>query len=74
MCFLEVVMEVLVDVGVLVLWLLLYKQVEVIDYYLDGWLYYVRVIVKILGFVDKEVFEYYWGLDWVCWDVDQIFQ
>ncbi|WP_192929390.1 SRPBCC family protein, partial [Mycobacterium tuberculosis] len=64
----EVVMEALADVGVLASWSPLHKQVEVIDYYPDGRPHHVRATVKILGLVDKEVLEYHWGPDWVCWD------
>lgn len=61
-------MEALADVGVLASWSPLHKQVEVIDYYPDGRPHHVRATVKILGLVDKEVLEYHWGPDWVCWD------
>ncbi len=67
-------MEALADVGVLASWSPLHKQVEVIDYYPDGRPHHVRATVKILGLVDKEVLEYHWGPDWVCWDADQTFQ
>ncbi|WP_117432832.1 SRPBCC family protein [Mycobacterium marinum] len=70
----EVVMEALTDVGVLVSWSPLHKSVEVIDYYPDGRPHHVKATIKILGLVDKEILEYHWGPDWVCWDADQTFQ
>ncbi|BAV40082.1 hypothetical protein SHTP_0739 [Mycobacterium ulcerans subsp. shinshuense] len=67
-------MEALTDVGVLVSWSPLHKSVEVIDYYPDGRPHHVKATIKILGLVDKEILEYHWGPDWVCWDADQTFQ
>lgn len=70
----EKVMEVLGDVGVLESWSPLHKRMEVIDYYPDGRPHHVKATIKILGLVDKEILEYHWGPDWVCWDAEQTFQ
>jgi uncharacterized protein YndB with AHSA1/START domain len=70
----DVVMEALADVNILTSWSPLHKSVEVIDYYPDGRPHHVRATVKILGLVDKEILEYHWGPDWVCWDADKTFQ
>ncbi|ARG92187.1 SRPBCC family protein [Mycobacterium kansasii] len=70
----EVVMEALADVSVLTSWSPLHKRVEVIDYYPDGRPHHMKAVVKILGLVDKEILEYHWGPDWMCWDADQTFQ
>lgn len=67
-------MAALSDVGVLTEWSPLHKEIEVIDYYPDGRPHHVRATVKILGLVDKEILEYHWGPDWVCWDADQTLQ
>lgn len=67
-------MEALADVSNLTSWSSLHKNVEVIDYYPDGRPHHVRATVKILGLVDKEILEYHWGPDWVCWDADKTFQ
>ncbi len=67
-------MEALTDVGALMAWSPLHKSVEVIDYYPDGRPHHVRATVKILGLVDKEILEYHWGPDWMCWDADKTFQ
>ncbi|KAA1251517.1 SRPBCC family protein [Mycobacterium simiae] len=70
----DVVMEVLADVSVLTSWSPLHKRVEVIDYYPDGRPHHVKATVKILGLVDKEILEYHWGPDWMCWDANQTYQ
>ncbi|QUR68878.1 SRPBCC family protein [Mycobacterium spongiae] len=70
----DVVMEALADVDALTSWSPLHKSMEVIDYYPDGRPHHVQATVKILGLVDKEILEYHWGPDWVCWDADQTFQ
>jgi uncharacterized protein YndB with AHSA1/START domain len=64
----EVVMEALTDVGVLSSWSPLHKNIEVIDRYPDGRPHHVRTTIKILGLFDKEILEYHWGPDWVCYD------
>lgn len=70
----ERVMEALADPHVLTSWSPLHKQVEVIDYYPDGRPHHVKATIKILGLTDKEILEYHWGPDWVCWDAGQTFQ
>ena len=67
-------MEALADPAVLASWSPLHKEVEVIDYYPDGRPHHVKATVKILGLVDKEILEYHWGPDWVCWDADKTSQ
>lgn len=67
-------MEALADPHVLTSWSPLHKQVEVIDYYPDGRPHHVKATIKILGLTDKEILEYRWGPDWVCWDAGQTFQ
>ncbi len=67
-------MEALSDVAVLAEWSPMHKKVEIIDRYPDGRPHHVKATIKIMGLVDKEILEYHWGPDWVCWDADKTFQ
>jgi uncharacterized protein YndB with AHSA1/START domain len=70
----EVVMEALSDVSVLTSWSPIHKRIEILDRYPDGRAHHVKVAVKILGLVDKEIVEYHWGPNWVVWDAEETFR
>lgn len=64
-------MEALADLGSVPTWSSVHKRAEVIDTYPDGRPHHVKVTVKVVGIVDKEVLEYHWGPDWVVWDAEK---
>ncbi len=64
-------MEALADIGAVPSWSSVHKRAEVIDTYPDGRPHHVKVTVKVVGIVDKEVLEYHWGPDWVVWDAEK---
>lgn len=64
-------MEALADIGAVPSWSSVHKRAEVIDTYPDGRPHHVKVTVKVVGIVDKEVLEYHWGPDWVAWDAEK---
>lgn len=64
-------MEALADIGSVPSWSSVHKRAEVIDTYPDGRPHHVKVTVKVVGIVDKEVLEYHWGPDWLVWDADK---
>lgn len=70
----DVILDVLADVGNLVSWSPVHKQIEVLDQYADGRPHHVLATVKILGLVDKEILEYHWGPDWMVWDAKETSQ
>ncbi|ORW05450.1 SRPBCC family protein [Mycobacterium kyorinense] len=67
----EAIMEALADIGAVPSWSSVHKRAEVIDTYPDGRPHHVKVTVKVVGIVDKEVLEYHWGPDWVVWDAEK---
>lgn len=64
-------MEALADIGSVPSWSSVHKRAEVIDTYPDGRPHHVKVTVKVVGIVDKEVLEYHWGPDWLVWDAEK---
>jgi hypothetical protein len=71
---LDVILDALADVGALSSWSPVHKRIEVLDRYADGRPHHVKVTIRILGIVDKEILEYHWGPDWVVWDAEKTFQ
>jgi uncharacterized protein YndB with AHSA1/START domain len=67
----EAIMEALADIASVPSWSSVHKRAEVIDTYPDGRPHHVKVMVKVVGIVDKEVLEYHWGPDWLVWDADK---
>jgi uncharacterized protein YndB with AHSA1/START domain len=64
----ETIIDTLADVAALPLWSPAHSEVALIDTYPDGRPHHVKVTVKLMGIVDREVLEYQWGRDWVVWD------
>lgn len=64
----ETILDALADVSDWESWSPVHKRVEVLDEYEDGRPHHVRVTIKVLGLVDKEILEYHWGPDWMVWD------
>lgn len=64
-------MEALADIASVPSWSSVHKRAEVIDTYPDGRPHHVKVTVKVVGIVDKEVLEYHWGPDWLVWDAEK---
>lgn len=70
----EKILDALADIGSVPSWSSVHKHAEVIDTYPDGRPHHVKVTVKVVGIVDKEVLEYHWGPDWLVWDADKTVQ
>lgn len=70
----EVILEALADIESVPLWSSVHKKAEVVDTYPDGRPHYVRVTVKVIGFVDHELLEFHWGPDWMVWDAKKTVQ
>lgn len=70
----EKILDALADIASVPSWSSVHKQAEVIDCYPDGRPHHVKVTVKVVGIVDKEVLEYHWGPDWLVWDADKSVQ
>ncbi|OBI43163.1 cyclase [Mycobacterium kyorinense] len=64
----DAILDALADIGSVPSWSSVHKRAEVLDCYPDGRPHHVKVTVKVVGIVDKEVVEYHWGPDWVVWD------
>ena len=67
----EAVMDALADVESMLTYSPAYRCAEVIDRYDDGRPHHVRIAVKVLGRVDREVLEYHWGPNWLVWDAQR---
>lgn len=70
----EKILDALADIASVPSWSSVHKQAEVIDCHPDGRPHHVKVTVKVVGIVDKEVLEYHWGPDWLVWDADKTVQ
>lgn len=68
------ILEVLADIAAMPSWSLVHKQAEVIDTYPDGRPHHVKVTVRVVGFIDRELLEYHWGPDWVVFDAKKTLQ
>jgi hypothetical protein len=71
---LQVILDVLADIGSVPRWSSVHKKAEVIDTYPDGRPFHAKVTVKVLGIVDQEVLEFHWGPDWMVWDAQKTLQ
>jgi hypothetical protein len=71
---LEVILDVLADIGSVPRWSSVHKKAEVLDTYPDGRPFHAKVTVKVLGIVDQEVLEFHWGPDWMVWDAQKTLQ
>ena len=65
---LERILDVIADFDALPTWSSVHKEAEVIERFPDGKPHYVKVTVKVVGLVDRELLELRWGADWVLWD------
>lgn len=70
----EAILDALADVEAVPSWSSVHKRAEVIDSYADGRPHHVKVTVKLMGIVDKEILEYHWGPNWVVWDAAKTIQ
>ncbi|MGH3634033.1 SRPBCC family protein [Mycobacterium sp.] len=70
----DAILEALADICAVPSWSSVHKRAEVIDTYPDGRPHHVKVMVKVVGIVDKEVLEYHWGSDWLVWDARKTVQ
>jgi hypothetical protein len=71
---LQVILDVLADIGSVPRWSSVHKKAEVLDTYPDGRPFHAKVTVKVLGIVDQEVLEFHWGPDWMVWDAQKTVQ
>jgi hypothetical protein len=71
---LQVILDVLADIGSVPRWSSVHKKAEVLDTYPDGRPFHAKVTVKVLGIVDQEVLEFHWGPDWMVWDAQKTLQ
>ncbi len=67
-------MDALADMGAVPSWSLVHKRVEVVDTHPDGRPHHVKVTIKVVGIVDKQLLEYHWGPDWMVWDATKTIQ
>lgn len=60
-------MDALADIKAVPSWSSVHKRAEVIDTYADGRPHHVKVTAKLMGIIETEVLEYYWGPNWLVW-------
>lgn len=69
----EKILDALAVVDDLPSWSPVHKHAEIIDRHPDGRPHHVKVTVKVVGLVDRELLEFHWGPDWVVWDAEPTF-
>lgn len=67
-------MEAIADMQAVPSWSSVHKRADVVDRWPDGRPRLVKVTIKVVGIVDKELLEYHWGPDWVVWDAKRTIQ
>lgn len=70
----ERILEALADMEAVPSWSSVHKRCTVVDTHPDGRPHHVQVVIKVTGFVDREILEYHWGPDWVVWDAQKTVQ
>ncbi|AYE97682.1 cyclase [Mycobacterium paragordonae] len=64
----DVIIDALADMQAVPSWSSVHKRAEVVETWPDGRPRYVKVAIKVVGIIDRELLEYHWGPDWVVWD------
>lgn len=64
----EKILDAIADFDHLPSWSGVHKHAEVVDRHPGGRPHHVKVTVKVVGLVDRELWELHWGPDWVVWD------
>lgn len=64
----EVIIDALADMEAVPSWSPVHKRSEVVESWPDGRPRFVKVTIKVVGIIDRQLLEYHWGADWVVWD------